>query len=102
MGLHLLGAAVAVGCLTLFTNSKKPINTILDTTTTPVLKTGYTNTNGPSVQPVDFENAASVAVPTVVHIKTLTKFKATASQQAPEQDPFGEMPGGILLQALFR
>ena len=80
LGAALLGAAVAVGSLTLFANSRKPVNSILDTTTPPVLKTGYTNTNGPSVQPVDFEHAASVAVPAVVHIKTLTKFNATAGQ----------------------
>jgi Do/DeqQ family serine protease len=98
LGAALLGAGVAVGCLTLFTNAKKPINSILDTTAIPVLKTGYT-TNGPSAQPVDFEKAASIAVPTVVHIKTLTKFKQIAGQGAPgqvapDQDPFGGMPGG--------
>jgi serine protease Do len=99
LGAALLGAAIAVGCLTLFTNAKKPVNSILDTTAIPVLKTGYT-TNGPSAQPVDFEKAASIAVPTVVHIKTLTKFKQTAGGQgapgqvAPDQDPFGGMPGG--------
>src|SRR5580698_7798751 len=109
LGAALLGAAVAVGSLTLFANSRKPVNSILDTTTTPVLKTGYTNTNGPSVQPVDFEHAASVAVPAVVHIKTLTKFNATAGQpgagrprqQAPDQDPFGNMPGGDLFRRFF-
>jgi len=109
LGAALLGAAVAVGSLTLFANSRKPVNSILDTTTTPVLKTGYPNTNGPGVQPVDFEHAASVAVPAVVHIKTLTKFNATAGQpgagrpgqQAPEQDPFGNMPGGDLFRRFF-
>ena len=94
LGAALLGAAIAVGCLTLFTNARKPVNTILDTTTAPVVKTGYTTTNGPSVQPVDFEKAAGAAVPAVVHIKTLTKFKQTAGQQAPQQDPFGGMFGG--------
>jgi Do/DeqQ family serine protease len=93
LGAALLGAAVAVGCLTLFANSKKPVNTILDTTAAPVLKTGYA-TNGPSLQPVDFEKAASIAVPAVVHIKTLTKFKETAGRQAPGQNPFGDIPGG--------
>jgi serine protease Do len=106
LGAALLGAAVAVGGLTLFANSKKPVNSILDTTTTPVFKTGYTTANGPSVQPVDFEKAASIAVPAVVHIKTLTKFKATAGQmspgqQSPDQDPFGNMPGGDLFRHFF-
>ena len=90
-GAALVGAAVAVGCLTLFANSKKPVNSILDTTATPVVKTAYTTASGPSAQPVDFEKAASAAVPAVVHIKTLTKFKQTAGRQAPgqDQDPFG-------------
>jgi serine protease Do len=111
LGAALLGAAVAVGCLTLFANSKRPANSILDTTTTPVLKTGYTTANGPSAQPVDFEKAASIAVPAVVHIKTLTKFKATAGesspgrqspgQESPDQDPFGNMPGGDLFRHFF-
>jgi len=106
LGAALLGAGVAVGCLTLFANSRKPVNSILDTTTTPVLKTGYTNANGPSAQPVDFEHAAGVAVPAVVHIKTLTKFKATAGQPGAgqpgaDQDPFGNMPGGDLFRRFF-
>ena len=94
LGPALLGAAVAVGCLTLLTNAKKPVNTILDTTAAPVVRTGYTTTNGPTAQPVDFEKAASAAVPAVVHIKTLTKFRQTSGRQAPEQDPFGGMFGG--------
>jgi serine protease Do len=93
-GAALVGAAAAVGCLTLFANSKKPINTVLDTTATPVVKTAYTTSTTPAVQPVDFEKAASAAVPAVVHIKTLTKFKQTAGRQAPEQDPFGDAFGG--------
>lgn len=93
LGAGLLGAAIAVCCLTLLTNAKKPINTILDTTATPVLKTGY-STNGPTTQPVDFEKAASIAVPAVVHIKTVTKFKQTAGRVGPDQDPFGGMFGG--------
>src|SRR5580692_3400585 len=106
LGAALLGAAVAVGCLTLFANSRNPVNSILDTTTTPVLKTGYTTASGPSVQPGDFEHAAGIAVPTVVHIKTLTKFKATAGQPGAgqpgaDQDPFGNMPGGDLFRHFF-
>ncbi len=91
LGAALLGAAVAVGCLTLLTNARKPANSILDTTAAPVIKTGYTTTNGPGAQPVDFEKAAATAVPAVVHIKTLTKFKQSAGRLAPDQDPFGGM-----------
>jgi S1-C subfamily serine protease len=97
IGVALLGAAAAIGCLTLFANGKKPINSILDTAATPVVKTAFTeapaNATAPAAQPVDFEKAATAAVPAVVHIKTLTKFKQTAGRQAPDQgqDPMGEM-----------
>lgn len=97
IGVALLGAAAAIGCLTLFANGKKPINSILDTAATPVVKTAFTeapaNPTAPAAQPVDFEKAATAAVPAVVHIKTLTKFKQTAGRQAPDQgqDPMGEM-----------
>ncbi|HUB61374.1 MAG TPA: trypsin-like peptidase domain-containing protein [Puia sp.] len=101
LGAALLGAAVAVGCLTLLTNSKKPVNTILDNTATPVIATGYKTADGPGTQPVDFEKAASIAVPAVVHIKTLTKFKATSGQMSPDQDPFGDMFGGDLFRHFF-
>src|SRR5580692_7639213 len=92
IGVALLGAAAAIGCLTLFANGKRPINSVLDNTATPIVKTNYT-TAGPAVQPVDFERAATAAVPAVVHIKTLTKYKQTAGRQTPgqDQDPMGEM-----------
>jgi serine protease Do len=114
IGVALLGAVAVVGSITLFANGKRPMNSILDTTAAPVFKTAYnsaadgasatggaTATAGtPAVQPVDFEKAASAAVPSVVHIKTLTKFRQTAGgQQSPgqgqqpgeDQDPFGGM-----------
>jgi Do/DeqQ family serine protease len=91
----LVGAAAAIGCLSLLANRKTPINTILDKPATPVVRTMY-SPSGPSAQPVDFEKAAASAVPAVVHIKTVTKFKETAGQVEPgqNQDPFGGMFGG--------
>jgi serine protease Do len=104
IGVALLGAVAVVASITLFANGNKPVNSILDTTAAPVFKTAYNNggggANAPAVQPVDFEKAASAAVPSVVHIKTLTKFRQTAGgQQSPgqgqqpgeDQDPFGGM-----------
>src|SRR5579872_5528885 len=90
----LVGAAAAVGCLSLLANGKKPINTILDNPPAPIVKTMYTPPSGPSVQPVDFEKAAAAAVPAVVHIKTITKFKETAQPGQDQQDPFGDPFGG--------
>ncbi len=100
----LLGAVAVIGSCLLFANGKaslnnigrQPLNSVLDTTATPIFKTAY-NTTAPAAAPVDFERAASAAVPSVVHIKTMTKFKQTAGRdrempgQGQEQDPFGDM-----------
>ena len=53
----------------------------------PVFQTAYTEAQ--SLPPVDFEKAATAAVPSVVHIKTLTKFKETAGNE-PRQNPSGD------------
>ena len=88
----LLGAAAIIGSYFLFANGRKPANSILDEPKSPVVKTAYTN-SGPAAQPVDFEKAAGAAVPSVVHIKTTTKFKEVAGRQGQgdDQDPFGGM-----------
>jgi serine protease Do len=52
-----------------------------------VFQTGYTETK--SLAPVDFEKAATAAVPSVVHIKTIIKGNATAGNE-PRQNPFGD------------
>jgi serine protease Do len=100
IGVALLGAVAVIGSVSLFAHglaggiaANKPFNNITDTGAAPVFKTSYSGTPATTVQPVDFERAASLAVPSVVHIKTLTKFKETAGRQAPggEQDPMGEM-----------
>lgn len=98
----LLGVvAVAGSCLLLFAGNRghqRAYNSVLDDTTpAPVLKTAYTSpASGPALQPVDFEKAAAAAVPAVVHIKTVTKFKQAQHQLSPgeDQDPFGGMFGG--------
>jgi serine protease Do len=101
----LLGAVAVIGGCLVFANGnwKKPVNSILDESKTPVLKTAYTGGGaGPAVQPVDFEKAASAAVPSVVHIKTTTKFKQVAGRQGQGQgqDPFGGM-GDDLFRRFF-
>jgi len=98
----LLGAVAVIGGGLLFANSgHKPHNSVLDEPAAPITKTAYTTTsNGAAAQPIDFEKAAGTAVPSVVHIKTTTKFKETAGRggqgqgQGQGQDPFGDMFGG--------
>lgn len=97
----LLGAIAVIGGSLLFANGKAPFNSVTDTTRTPVFKTSYTPT---ATQPVDFEKAASAAVPAVVHIKTTTRYKQVAGQESPDQgdqNPFGDMPGGDLFKRFF-
>ncbi|HVS96548.1 MAG TPA: trypsin-like peptidase domain-containing protein [Puia sp.] len=102
----LLGACAVIAGGVLFANGKvrslvdthSVYNSILDTTHTPVLKTAY---NSPAaVQPIDFEKAASAAVPAVVHIKTTTKAKQVSGRDMPE-DPFGDFGGSDLFRRFF-
>ncbi|HTS43844.1 MAG TPA: trypsin-like peptidase domain-containing protein [Puia sp.] len=57
--------------------------------------------NSGSVQPVDFEKAAANAVPSVVHINTTIKFKEADRNNAPDQDPFGDMFGNDFFKKFF-
>jgi serine protease Do len=97
----LLGAVAVIGSCLLFANGKKPFNSVLDDNKVPIVKTAYTTTAAP--QPIDFEKAASAAVPAVVHIKTTTKFKEVSGRgsQGQEQDPFGDMFGGDMFKRFF-
>ncbi len=104
----LLGVFAVAGTCLLFANGSKvfsgsqPYNSILDTSHAPITKTAYIDKPAVAVQPVDFEKAASAAVPAVVHIKTMTKFKQVSGQGAPgQQDPFGDMFGGELFKRFF-
>ena len=54
---------------------------------TPAFQTAYKKTE--SLAPVDFEKAATAAVPSVVHIKTIIKGNDAAGQGA-QQNPFGD------------
>jgi Do/DeqQ family serine protease len=60
------------------------------------LDSGY----GPAGAPVDFTQAAAAAIPTVVHIKTLTNAKAV-NNNLPQQNPFSDLFGDDLLNQLF-
>jgi Do/DeqQ family serine protease len=99
-GAVIIGAIAVIGSCALFANVKKPFNSVLDDHKVPIVKTSYTES---AAQPVDFEKAASAAVPSVVHIKTTTKFKNVAGKGAPgrEQDPFGGMLGDDFFKKFF-
>lgn len=81
-----LGLVLVMAGLTLFAKPGKNY-THQQNDTIPALKTNYTNNINP---PVDFENAATEAVPSVVHIKTVTKSSQVAGRQ---QNPFGNLFG---------
>lgn len=85
-----LGAVAIIGGYALFTNANKNYDSILQSENTSLVKTAYTGTATP---PVDFEKAASSGVPSVVHIKTVTKFKEVAGKRQQQQNPFGDMFG---------
>ncbi len=84
------GAVAIIGGYALFANNSKPYNSVLQNNSTAFVKTAYTETGS---TPIDFEKAASSAVPTVVHIKTVTKFKEAAGRNQQQQNPFGDMFG---------
>ncbi|MFT3948506.1 MAG: trypsin-like peptidase domain-containing protein [Agriterribacter sp.] len=84
------GIMVTAAAYGLWAQGTKTQNSILDEGHTPVVKTAYTEG---SASPVDFEKAASSAVPSVVHIKTTTKAKQVSGRGGQDQDPFGGMFG---------
>lgn len=84
------GAATLMGGYAIFANSNKSFKNVFQSENMPVVKTDYKEAGAP---PVDFEKAATEAVPSVVHIKTRTKFKQTAGGREQQQNPFGESFG---------
>ena len=103
----ILGACAVIAGGVLFANGKvrsaiagdQAYNSILDTTHAPAFRTAY---NTPTaVQPVDFEKAASAAVPSVVHIKVNIKGRKIVGGESQDQDPFGGQFGGDLFKRFF-
>ena len=81
-----IGTILVMAGFTLFAKNNNN-RTALQTDSIPAYKTNYTNNITP---PVDFENAATQAVPSVVHIKTVTKASQVSGRS---QNPFGNMFG---------
>jgi len=95
-----VGLTVMAGAAALYGNSHQQVhNSVLQDTSTPGgLRTAY---GGKSLgTPVDFEKAAASAVPVVVHIKTVTKFKQVPGR-TPQENPFGDMFGDDFFKHFF-
>jgi len=94
-----LGTAGIVGGAALFANNQKNVNSVLqDSNNNSVLRTSYSDKV--ATPPVDFEKAAAEAVPSVVHIKTITKFKQTGNRDS-QKNPFGDMFGDDFFKRYF-
>jgi serine protease Do len=85
----LLGAVVVTGGVALYANADKPVSNSIfqDTSKAPIVNTNFKES---PAGPVDFEKAAAAAVPSVVHIKTTTKFKEVAGRGQQGENPFGD------------
>ncbi len=77
----------AIGTMALKTWNKVYGATSRENVKTPAYQTSYTGTQ--SLAPVDFEKAATAAVPSVVHIKTIIKSREAAGNE-PGQNPLGD------------
>lgn len=94
----LIGVVAVLGSYGLFANERKLNIGSTELSKTPVIKTSYIDAPG---TPVDFEKAAAAAVPSVVHIKTTSKYKQTSGGQWPGGDPFGGMFGDDFFKKYF-
>lgn len=79
----LMAAAFTAGAFAFSGKAGDLYDSIAPVSTQPLIKTAYTG--APAAQPVDFEQAAGAAVPSVVHIKTIVQYKQVAGQS-----PFGD------------
>lgn len=92
-----IAAVLGLSGYALYNHDHSSYNSVLDGERTPVFATSNSASGalpGNYAGPVDFEKAAESAVPSVVHIKTITKFKQTNQpRQMQPQDPFGNFFG---------
>ena len=94
----LIGVMAVLGSYGLYASEKKSNSSSPELSKTPVIKTSYVDVPG---TPVDFEKAAAAAVPSVVHIKTTSKYKQISGNQWPREDPFGGMFGDDFFKKYF-
>lgn len=85
----LLAAGIGGGFALSNASLHKPYNSILqDEPDQPLVRTAYSGSTAAPAQPVDFEKAAGAAVPSVVHIRTVVKYKQV-QQRGGGGNPFG-------------
>ncbi|MCX6318103.1 MAG: trypsin-like peptidase domain-containing protein [Bacteroidetes bacterium] len=85
----IIGGYVFAGSYAIFSHESKSQNNIPQTEKVAVMPAGFNETTTP---PADFEKAATSAVPSVVHIKTLTKAKDQKGR-GMQGNPFGDLFG---------
>lgn len=99
-----LVAVLGLGGYAFYSNQYRPQNSLFENGKVQAFQTSNsTSPQGEYAGPVDFEKAAETATPSVVHIKTVTKFKQTRQPEGgSQQDPFGGFFGGDdLFQRFF-
>jgi serine protease Do len=100
----LISAATTLGVLFAYNNYNHNSNNPNFQTTVPAnyKYAGFLDSgNSPSGGPVDFTQAASAAIPTVVHIKTTTDAKMVNNNLPQQQNPFSDLFGNDLFNQLF-
>lgn len=86
-----IGALAVVASVAFLSNNQKSYNSVLAADKAPAIQANYTPASAGG--PVDFQKAAEASVPSVVHIKTVVKFKETAGKQNRQANPFGDFFG---------
>lgn len=85
ISLFAITIAVITGGYALFATVNKNRNGIAANSNFPLIKTGYNETVS---TPADFEKAATETIPSVVHIKTVTRFREAGAKNQDQQNPF--------------
>lgn len=67
----------------------------------PANYAGFFDSNGKFSAPTDFVQAASAAIPTVVHIKTVTKPKVVTNNLPNQRNPFSDLFGDDWMDQFF-
>jgi len=97
-----LGAALATALAAggYYAHTVKDSTGLFKNTENSVLATPASYTGPATVAPVDFGKAAEQAVPSVVHIKTITKARQVADRGG-NQNPFGDFGGDDFFRKFF-
>lgn len=93
-GVVLVSAATTVASILGYSQYQQHNHLLSDLPTSSSIFENARYSNNAAARPmVDFEKAASLAAPAVVHIKTLTKAKQVAEGQDGQENPFKDLFG---------